>query len=754
MGIILILFFYPNNVTMGKKLQIGQRALLISFMRVNIGKEFEVARRLSRRLPQKSELQSYYTCYGQYDLIEFQLIDSNDALNNVPFDKDIIDCEISLFYSWEGISQNIKDWAKGFPALVMVLLKIQPPLEEKLTFNVESDVLNYINKIFSPDANLFAGMGRSEILLLLRGTSFENLLPKISALRQQTTIAQVMRNHSKIKCDKNLPIFIDSTTFPLIAHPALQGDKNYNALEGTVLPVVNVMCHPGFEKVVSQKRLPSCSRIFNHYGNYDVTMTWDKPVLLSIFAKELTDFRFESKEGIRSTGTIFLDANLKPDNGTSTVPLLNNASEFDRHIKKIIKKSEKSKKIDPMVRSRLREFYGRFNSYLMQQESKTSFRDMRGITFAINANLDKLNKSSHSQYYSLNNEVSEIIDLCNNALYQRYAGLETHFETCKHLPFPFLRGISGLISAATCVPFYIFKEIFPKNKIYDAWPGFVVFGLSYSYQLLCGRILSYPASSLYKPVEDWWGITHEVAHAIYHASDFYSSLPRDVKKYLEDTALNKPSISIEIEEIYANWFDFRYFFKSDKSFYFPTIWKSWLRWERVWRHKEQYVFRSFVIFTMTNRDKLLEIRNKKGFKYTTESYLRSQYNEMKKLILTKVRDFDDFEKTISRDEIGVIIDIVYRLQPLYDYLQNKHFNEKDYKRVNPSYPISLLRKHIRYLEKGIIVTDNIPNPVELLHELYKKYPGSDTEVPVRTTAAVILTLWFKYMTETVGNKRI
>ena len=75
-------------MSMLKNLRIGQSALLVSFIRTKMGKEFDVAGRLWERFSGKQQLGSYYTCYGQYDLLEFLMVDSYEAMYNVPFDKD------------------------------------------------------------------------------------------------------------------------------------------------------------------------------------------------------------------------------------------------------------------------------------------------------------------------------------------------------------------------------------------------------------------------------------------------------------------------------------------------------------------------------------------------------------------------------------------------------------------------------------------------------------------------------------------
>jgi hypothetical protein len=727
--------------------RIGAFALLVSFMRVKVGKEFEIAARLSKRFPKKPGVVSYYTCYGQYDLLELLMVDSYETTYELPFDEDIIDYEFSIFYSWENISQLVDEWVKGFPALTLVLFKIQPELEESLTFDIEKSIIERIKNMFTNEANLFLGMGRSEILLLLRGTSFEKLLSTISQLRQTLTITQVIMGEYDIPedCDANMPVFIGSTTFPVIAHPALQGNADYGKFEGKVMPRVNVTCYPGYERIVVQNKPPSCLGAYNIYGSYDVALAWNEPIELSQFAQELTEFRRRMSEfdGIKGTMTTFVGLDeIVIDESSNELPSLacKSVSELFPGTEDILKKSEK---LDPTIRAQLFEFLDRLNGYYRRRDSKSSFQDMTGLRHLIISGLNELEGVTEYEADRYNTFLSEIIDLGNNALYQRYTGLETHFEICNHLPYPFLHGINGYIAAASCIPNFIFKSVFPEFSIHEKWNGFVLFGLSYSYQLLTGKILSYQANSLNKPIEDWWGITHEVAHAIYQISDFYEKeCPDDIKEYFKK--LDPPSeFWIDLEEIYANWFDFRYIFEGDVTRYFPTIWKSWLRWDRIWQLKLHYIIRSLAIYIGSNIEDFSKTRN---LSYPhTEKYLESKFGEMRNLISLKVPRFNEFVKDITPEDITETTPIFKILEHYLKFLQRRYFNQGIYDRINCFYPEELLTEHIRSLEKGIIVAEKVPNPVRFLQRLYSKYFSSDFQVPLRVNAATILTLWYNYI---------
>jgi hypothetical protein len=732
---------------------------LVSLIRTKMGEEFKVAQKIKQRFSDISNSASYYTCYGQYDLLELLMVNSSKALRDLPFHEDIIDYEFSLFYSWEGISQPIHEWTTSFPCLVIVLLKINPWFDKNELFDIEYKVVEYIKGKFAEKANIFAGMGRSEILLLLQGESFENLLSSVSELRQTLKLEDVLGG--KDYSDGNMLIFIGSTTFTCIAHPELQGKKAYNNLKGAVKPIVRIICRPGYEKIVAQNKPHSCSGAYNIFGSYDVIFSWDKPIALSQFASELTNCRNEVKKigGVFGSVTTFMGLEEIIRQGTEDRSAISPPLETKRFVPELIpktsemlKEAETLDQQDPMRKAQLLEFLGRLNSYYGRIESKSSFEDMTGIHNSICTLFDELKNTDESNKRTfLLTQLSQMIDLANNALYQRYTGLEMHFESCKHLPLPFLRGISGYITAASYIPSFIFKNVFPEHKIRDAWPGFVLFGLSYSYLLLPGNILSYPADCLDRPVEDWWGITHEVGHAIYRLTRFYQEyLDSGVKDYIRHMA-NKSEetpLAVDVEEIYASWFDYKYIFAGDKNRYFPMIWKSWLRLHRIWGHKLDYIARSLAIFISSKVEELSEAQNV-GIE-ETNTFIEKNYREMEELIIKGVPEFTDFVKDITVKNSLDVRDYLLGLTGYLSFLEDKYYEKDLYERLNPTYTDELLQEHMHCLEKGQIITDPIPNPNKLLHMLYDRYTALKEEVPLNVSGAVIMTFCLHYSQEYRG----
>ncbi|HET6460826.1 MAG TPA: hypothetical protein VFG29_08570 [Syntrophales bacterium] len=722
--------------------QIEDFGLIVSFIRVNIGQEFHVADRLKKRFTDDSKV-AYYTCYGQFDLIEVHTVNSLDAINQVPYDQDVIDFELSLFHAWKDISTPIVPWAKNFPVLVFTFLNIHPILEDSCTLDIEQRIIETLKEELDDNITFFSGIGRSEILVIFRGYDFENLFQKISKFRYELNFGKFAANYGNIKFGEDESVLIGTASFPAIAHPTLLNLNKYNPLQGKVLPHTVVECHPGNEKYVALNKPSSCSTVRNIYGRYDVFLSWNEPIELSTYAKELTSFRqkLSENEGVKSTTTTFVGLN----SIDQFQDPCNEHTSRSLFVKKAIRDIDSilglSKNLNPVEKAKLIEFLGRLNSYYNRPESRSSLEDMMGLPSPLFWLLNEVRNASNDKYYTYLTYISQLVDLSNAAINQRYTGLETRFGSSKHLAYPFLIGIDRCIAAASLIPFFIFKSMYPEKSVIDSWSGFVLFGQSYSYQYMIGNILSYQASALYKPIEDWWGITHEAGHANFHITDFLEKdLPGDVKQHIQDIPIQYQLFLMDIEEIYVHWFDFTYIFKRNLKRYINTIWRSWLRWTRVKVLKNEYVFRSLAVFILLDLDELHVHRQKGGFPAIIP-YLKSKFHEMKDKIIADVPEFKIFIEDVTEEDINKICGVLAHFIPYLYYLENEYFQKKVVECLNPNYPYDTLRDHISRLQQGFIVSERIPDPLKLLHELYDLYVPEKKDVPFKLTAAVIVTLW-------------
>jgi len=631
--------------------RIDNNAMLVFFLRTKVGKEFEVADKIRSRFASIQSQPIYFTCFGRYDLLELVMVNSHTLRHRVPINEDIIETSSSLFYSWQGISKPVDKWAVGSPLLVAVFLNVHPILIENPRFEAETQIIHLLQQRFGEDANIFLGMGHSEILLLFKGRNCDDLLRKVTDQIRKLKFGDIdIPPESFRGCPSETAIFICTTSYPVLAHPTLRGDQSYEKLEGYIVPEILIDCAPGLEDYIVEKS-PQHSRVRNVYGKYDLVIEWVEPVKTSTFAKELTDFRnsIVGKIGINSTCTMFKSLNTGlPEKAPHTTfwgmtfPISSSylAKEF----------SELSARLDPVERGQLLDFLGRFDAYYYRPESQSFFGDMVGLKHTVLTVLEQIQGANPEDRQLWQTYLSQVMDLANHAVYQRYAGIETHFEFDQHVPFPFLCDINGYTSAANSIPLFLFKSFFPEGTLNDSWPGFILFGQSYSYQWLPGHILSFQAGALFRPIQDWWGITHEIAHSIYWLTEFLETIEDpEISDYITKMGnITEQDFLIDIAEIFANWFDYKYFFAGNAQLYFPIIWRSWLRWERVWAHAPQYLLRSLATFWSGYLGESYNAQYTSG--PITAEFMENKFDQMNRLILGAVPDYARFIETIRPDQ--------------------------------------------------------------------------------------------------------
>jgi len=105
-------------------------------------------------------------------------------------------------------------------------------------------------------------------------------------------------------------------------------------------------------------------------------------------------------------------------------------------------------------------------------------------------------------------------------------------------------------------------------------------------------------------------------------------------------------------------------------------------------------------------------------------------------------------KRLGRTRKKSILTAIKHMENFLTYLENRYFNPEIFKRINPDYPKEILSRQLSQIQKGEIVTDRIPNPLKLLHELYIAYNAANNRIPLQVTAATILTLWHYYVSNT------
>lgn len=730
---------------------IHNRCFQISFIRTAVGHEFDVAKRIAQRCINKQGL-FYYTCLGYYDLVEFLTLEDIQGENLYPLDNEILEVSSIRCFLWasDQISKVPSQWIGRSPILLLVMLRLHPFLVLKLGLDAEIAVTNYLTDLYKNTSNIFIGLGRSEILLLLKGKNLQSLLSEVPTLRKQMRCNNVLSSFKETFPNEtsDLPIFCSTTTFPLLLHPRfseVSEASKYEEFEGLVNPLITISCDPSYELDVIALQPKSAKYIRNLYGKDDLIIRWENPLPLKDFMKELTQLRddWKKKKEVYDTSTILQGSeDLKE---TKTVPSRNIKLKSVSLLEEDVSWLNESQ-ISPFLRMQLQDFIGRLNTCYLSQHITPYFRDMLNMKGYIKHLVSELSDETHpSAKAEVEMDIAQLIDLGNHGIYQRYSGIESHLETTSYLPFPLLCDINGVISAASSIPWFIHENIFEDHSATDTWSGFVVFGQTYSYEWLLGGIYSYPARTLFQPITEWWGITHEVCHDLFNIFEVEEKISKIAQKLADYIGEIRQKSRIDLnfdyflQEIFANWFDYKFIFTVDKKeLFFQNIWESWINIPRVWEESHLYILRTLALYSCS--DLVTLRRTLSDSKHALHSLLNQKLEELKKIISQRVPTIREiFEESGKEKTHEDIYECLERLLPYLVFLEEQFFKEELFKRLNPEYP--LLSTHIEKISNGAVVTDNIVNPIALLHGLQIFHLNNNKSPSIGSSIALVLSLW-------------
>jgi len=340
--------------------------------------------------------------------------------------------------------------------------------------------------------------------------------------------------------------------------------------------------------------------------------------------------------------------------------------------------------------------------------------------------------------------LTEVADLARSAINQRYSGLEIHPETLAHSQSPILCDIRSIVLASSCLPAFVFEHLKSNGQREALWAGYVLFGNAYTPKWYPQNILALPATSIYRPIEEWWKITHEIAHAVFDLLRVKNKISPAFREFII-LAYGKDNAIRVLNEFFANWFDWKYIFQKDTAFFIKSIWQSWGRLPIVWEQKHQYLVRSFAVMLCESLPDLVKRWQSGREVEHIMPLLQEKWLEFVKLLRTG-SDMDRFLNDVTEKNVrDIFVHVSRSAIPMLSFFENLFEKscgiEELFERLNPPYPDVMV--HVSKLLRGEVVTDPIPNPCKLHLELRKKLNGSPT---LCTEIAYILSLENLYVT--------
>jgi len=710
----------------------------LAFFRTKVGKEFSIVDRLSKGGADGT----FFGTYGYFDLTFIKCIKSLSVASLVPLDPDILEAAPFRFFSTSsGNDAAFQDQIKQSRAAVAVFLKINPVIFQIGPTTCRQQLTEYLKANYR-SGHVFTGLGYSELLLILGGDDLPALLQTITALRTARDTSSP---------EPQLPYFIRTTTFPLVSCGRVHGQARYEELGGKIHPVVTISCDPAVESEIVQS-LPSNVRVHNMYGETDLIIYWpgDEGVPLSSFAKFLTELRSQwETSNLLAKTTSYLETTRLPPGSVKLAGGQKNdlADPVDSELRGDLEN------LEPLaLRASVADLLMRLSACLRDRTIEADYRDMRNV-FPYVRNLVRIavTEADPTKNIKACAALAATADLARLAINQRYAGLELHPETLAHSQSPVLCDIRTLLLAASALPYFIFDKLHADRRAAANWAGYVLFGTTYSpAQYEHQNILALPTKSIYEPIGEWWKITHEVAHAIYGLLIFSNKLPDNMINDLTEYYDNSP-ISVEhvFNEVFANWFDWRYVFKGDTIFFLTSIWKSWLKVPLVLENPIQYLVRSFAIYMCDHLDALTQSAEAGTIEASVKPFLKEHWIKFKAILQAVDSRVSRFTGAPAYED--AVLDQVYRLAVLLEFLQRSFeakFNLQGLReRISPEY--AELAVHIESLMRGQTVED-VVDPCALHLALLRALNGNRPSLGTEIAFLLSLENWFVRRSATLG----
>jgi hypothetical protein len=665
---------------------------------------------------------------------------------------------VNLFgirWSDPSISKPLPEWLADAPLILLVLFKLHPGLLSNYGLKGEIEVIQYLaDHLQSADANLMTSLGHSEVLALLKGEDLSTILRIVSNIRDQATIGDVFKGNCVLPKNRAslLPAFANSTSFPLISYELVLDPSDFGRVRGLVKPVVTLRCQPGSdEAIASSLRKHGIGQALECYGKEDILIWFQEAIEIGDFTSRLMSFREEWRDhpGLYSTLTVFLGVPEReaerrepmPDEASLSVPVacqevhsrLSNALQGDW--------------LEGNVTSELLGFANRLSSCAADPYICVEFADMLGfieyLVSLLSAMKDDIQRNEYDSSEITKGVLLDQIHTANEALYQRYSGIEAHLEGVPFPPFSSHAGINRVVLAAADLPFFVLNDGFAKVRDDNLWPGFVTFSESEPFQAFHAEILSFPSRSLFTPVDEWPTISHEISHIAYRILNFgghaETSLHDLIGRLEGHPAFPPPEVLQLVFEIFAHWFDFCFFFEGkDIDYFIDQLWVGWLKVPMVWRRKRQYLLRSLLMDIWGDYEQF--VKTSKGSARRRE-FIKYRYATMIARLSGKSQRFRYFMTGITEeDERSIFLDAfwVSGVFKTFEIFRQRSIENGLYKRLNA--PYEKLEQHLTLLESGKVVCDEIPNPKTLLFKLKERLVKNGVDIHPKISLAMILTL--------------
>lgn len=731
-------------------------SLQLAFYKVRAGNEIDVYQDI------RDNNDLFYKVVGEQDILRIRLLNTFDDIIEPEIAPNIKECSSLLCFAvYRNIQKQevMRQLDEHF--LLLTFFKLSSQILRKNACESECGICSKITELAEGrgiEAMALTSLGFAESIVFLKGKNMPELLEFVTQMRGQYA--------------SGVPLFSYTLSLPLVSISQVIEPAKYDTLKGQISAITRLKCHPGYE--------PGLFNDAIHHGFYSPSYIYGNT--------DLCLFRFDDNIGNILQHLVELRRNWKQKTGlvSTHTNILNNATE-QRHRDQgpqIADKQQTSTYLDDIFL----ELKALVTSMPGKEEIKYSVRRITYIILQVVVFLSdpELSHGLDTAYTILSfckNNLANYQKLFNKAggdsptaIYAQRAmrdiehSLSSSAEFLLHLikertlnversneldvePWMTSGGIQRIIMAAEVIPNFIFRNFYATAAI------LVSFGKCQSPSMKSNHFLLMPSAAIYDPLNSWWKMTHETAHAIFLTMKIWN-VNRELAERTLEGAPTHLMVKYEVSECFASWFDYRHVFcpkrtQEERRYYFILIWRSWLQVAAVHSDPLQYISRSFAVWLIDEPVMFDEKR------LLTAAVLEKKYDEFLAFLTENITGFKEMEiRPEFKQHAITLFDRVFG--PWLRLFEKEYKGGGNGTLISPkfyncdsalnSYDPESVEEQIKMIKNGNIVTERISNPKALLFTLtFAGLQDSNRELQsIKTTVALILSLYNSAM-EQVGG---
>ena len=260
------------------------KTFLVNLMRLQVGQEKPLVKEISNTNSQAL----FFKVLGKYDILEFKQLSLIEDSNQLNTDPRIVELTTFPCFYWGNDYKTFWAALSNSPAPSLVSLKINEAILKRHGLLGLQKVLTFLASFKSiRNYPLFplSGLGYYEILLFFPSDNFEDIFELLRSILDLSMGEVFQRSISQ---EKELGLFTDTITLPLISYQQVIFPSKWNLLKGKISPITRINCLPNYEIEFGDNFWSEGRHVL---GEYDLIFTWKNPIRLSQFIKHLFEFR-------------------------------------------------------------------------------------------------------------------------------------------------------------------------------------------------------------------------------------------------------------------------------------------------------------------------------------------------------------------------------------------------------------------------------------------------------------------------------